>query len=494
MPFAEYMPLRTIGWPCQRARSTWCAGLRRRAPRRACCSSARSTLGDVICFEVAYDGIVRDTVTGGAQLLVVQTNNATFDEAEARQQLAMVAAAGGRARPDGVMASTVGVSAYRRHRRRGRPDATASSTLRGVIVRDGAAADRGTLATRSARWPEMALPWRWSLALAGRGARCAAAWRREQRRARPGGAVSDVDGYAGTLGRVLVVIPTYNEAENLPLIVDRVRGRVPEVDMLVADDNSPDGTGEIADELAAADDHVHVLHRAGKQGLGAAYLAGFALGPRQGYDVVVEMDADGSHPPEELPQLLDGARRRRPGARLALGARRQGGQLAAAPAAALPRRQHLHAAGAGHAGPATPPAATAAYRVRGAARRSTLDDVASQGYCFQVDLAWRTAAHGLPGRRGADHVRRAGARGQQDEQRHHGRVVVAHRGLGPVRPARAAARQAPLRTCDRPQAAPERFGHARRCPYVRRSHAVLQTSRKNAEWGRRCGSCFSWPS
>ena len=105
----------------------------------------------------------------------------------------------------------------------------------------------------------------------------------------------------GDLGRIVVVIPTYNEIDNLERIVGRVRAAVPEAHVLVADDNSPDGTGKLADELAAADDHVHVMHRAGKQGLGAAYLAGFAWALEQGYDVVVEMDADGSHQPEQLP-------------------------------------------------------------------------------------------------------------------------------------------------------------------------------------------------
>ncbi|HET9517378.1 MAG TPA: glycosyltransferase, partial [Actinoplanes sp.] len=115
------------------------------------------------------------------------------------------------------------------------------------------------------------------------------------------------EGYPG-VGRVVVIIPTYNEADNIRLITDRVRRAVPAVDILVADDNSPDGTGDIADELAAADDHIHVLHRPGKQGLGAAYLAGFAWARERGYDAVVEMDADGSHRPEELPSLLDAAR------------------------------------------------------------------------------------------------------------------------------------------------------------------------------------------
>ena len=87
--------------------------------------------------------------------------------------------------------------------------------------------------------------------------------------------------------RVLVIIPTYNEVDNIERIVLRVRQVVPEADVLVADDNSPDGTGRLADELAAADQHVHVMHRIGKEGLGAAYLAGFEWGLQRGYDVLV---------------------------------------------------------------------------------------------------------------------------------------------------------------------------------------------------------------
>lgn len=110
---------------------------------------------------------------------------------------------------------------------------------------------------------------------------------------------------AASVDRVLVIIPTYNEIENLDPITAGLRTATPDVHILVVDDNSPDGTGERADELAASDDHIHVLHRAGKEGLGAAYLAGFAWGLDEGYDVLVEFDADGSHAPEDLPRVLD---------------------------------------------------------------------------------------------------------------------------------------------------------------------------------------------
>src|SRR5260370_6699230 len=95
------------------------------------------------------------------------------------------------------------------------------------------------------------------------------------------------------MGRVLVVVPTYNEIANLEPIVTRLRAAVQEAHVLVVDDGSPDGTGQLADRLAAADDQVHVLHRRDKAGLGAAYIAGFHWATSEGFDVAVEMDADG---------------------------------------------------------------------------------------------------------------------------------------------------------------------------------------------------------
>lgn len=123
----------------------------------------------------------------------------------------------------------------------------------------------------------------------------------------------------GSLGTVLVIIPTYDEADNIEWIVSRVRASVPEAHILVADDNSPDGTGKIVDQIADGDAHVHALHRQGKEGLGAAYLAGFRWGIDHGYGVLVEMDTDGSHQPEQLPQLLGGPAGRGSRPRVALG-------------------------------------------------------------------------------------------------------------------------------------------------------------------------------
>jgi dolichol-phosphate mannosyltransferase len=190
------------------------------------------------------------------------------------------------------------------------------------------------------------------------------------------------------LGRVLVVIPTYNEAENLEAVVDRLRAAVPEADVLVVDDGSPDGTGEIADRLAAADASVHVLHRAVKAGLGAAYIAGFRWALADGYDAVVEMDSDGSHAPEELPRLLTALRE----ADLVIGSRWvPGGQIRNWPL----YRQIISVGGSTYARvllrfPVRD--STSGYRAfrRQVLEDIKLDEVASQGYCFQIDLAWKT--------------------------------------------------------------------------------------------------------
>lgn len=197
-----------------------------------------------------------------------------------------------------------------------------------------------------------------------------------------------------TESHVLVCIPTYDEAANIARIVGRVRTAVPTAHILVADDNSPDGTGQLADGLAAADDHVHVLHRPGKQGLGAAYLDAFAWALDRGYDVIVEMDADGSHRPEQLPSLLAQIEN---GADLVLGSRWvDGGQVVNWPR----RREVLSRGGNTYARLALGVPlhdATGGYRAFTAASLKALDlqGVESQGYCFQVDLARRAVAAGL---------------------------------------------------------------------------------------------------
>lgn len=104
--------------------------------------------------------------------------------------------------------------------------------------------------------------------------------------------------------KTLTIIPTYNEIESLPITVERLRAAVPESDVLIVDDNSPDGTGDLAEEMRKSDQQIHVLHRTAKNGLGGAYIAGFRWGLERDYDIFVELDADGSHQPEQLPDLL----------------------------------------------------------------------------------------------------------------------------------------------------------------------------------------------
>jgi dolichol-phosphate mannosyltransferase len=195
------------------------------------------------------------------------------------------------------------------------------------------------------------------------------------------------------IDRIVVLIPTYNERENVSLIVSRLRVAVPGADILILDDNSPDGTGEVADQLAAEDSQVRVLHRTSKAGLGAAYLAGFSWALEQGYDVLVEMDADGSHQPEQLPTLLMALAN----ADVALGSRWvPGGSVVNWPMhrKALSRGGNLYVRlllGM-PIGDAT--GGFRAYRAS-ALRAVDLHEVASQGYCFQVDLAWRAIRGGL---------------------------------------------------------------------------------------------------
>lgn len=198
--------------------------------------------------------------------------------------------------------------------------------------------------------------------------------------------------------RVLVVVPTYNEKESIPGALSRLLEHVPDADVLVVDDASPDGTGPLVEQIAADDRaagvarSVTVLHRAGKQGLGAAYVAGFAWALERGYDVVVEMDADGSHRAQDLPRLLAAV----PQADLVLGSRWvPGGEVVN-----WPKNREVLSRGANtytrlllgipvHD-------ATGGFRAYRAdlLRELQLTDVASRGYCFQIDMTLRSLRAG----------------------------------------------------------------------------------------------------
>lgn len=191
----------------------------------------------------------------------------------------------------------------------------------------------------------------------------------------------------------LVIVPTYNELAGLEEILHRIRAAVPEAHVLVVDDASPDGTGRLADAIAERDAAISVLHRTGKDGLGKAYLAGFAIGLEQGYDLIVQLDADGSHPPEQLQRMLELARG---GGDLVIGSRWvEGGAVRNWPR----YRQAISRFGNAYSRTVLRSRIrdiTAGYRVF---RASTLhglelESVASQGYCFQVELAWRVERRG----------------------------------------------------------------------------------------------------
>ena len=233
-------------------------------------------------------------------------------------------------------------------------------------------------------------------------------------------------------------MPTYNERENLETMAARVRSAVPDADLLVVDDNSPDGTGDLADKLAAEDSHVRVLHRPGKGGLGAAYLAGFSWALEQDYGAVVEMDADGSHQPEQLPVLLDALRQ----ADVVLGSRWvPGGRVLNWPKSreVLSRGANIYA----RLMLGIPlKDATGGYRVYRAwhaaghpARRDRVPGLLLSGRPGPP-----RAELGPAGGGGADHVRGADPRFQQDEQVHHGGGVLADRSLGAGVPLGGAAR------------------------------------------------------
>jgi len=196
------------------------------------------------------------------------------------------------------------------------------------------------------------------------------------------------------MGRALIVVPTYNERDNVVEVVERFLAAAPEAELLFVDDNSPDGTGELLDQLAAEDQRVHVLHRAGKLGLGTAYLDGFRWGLARGYEYLLEMDADFSHDPQYLPELL---RLARDGADVVIGSRyvdgggtenwgvgrkmiSRGGSLYARTVLGVKVRDLT--------------SGFICYRRR-ALEAIDLDAVRSNGYSFQIEMKYRAIRAGL---------------------------------------------------------------------------------------------------
>jgi dolichol-phosphate mannosyltransferase len=194
-------------------------------------------------------------------------------------------------------------------------------------------------------------------------------------------------------GRVVIVMPTYNERQNMEIIAGRIREAVPDADLLVVDDNSPDGTGDLADKLAEKDPHVQVMHRTEKAGLGRAYVAGFTWALESGYDLIVEMDADGSHRPEDLPRLLATSDQ----ADAVIGSRYVPGGTVVN----WPKSREFLSKGANIYNRimlgVRVKDATGGFRVYRAAtlRKIDLNGIESAGYCFQIDMTLRVLQGGM---------------------------------------------------------------------------------------------------
>jgi dolichol-phosphate mannosyltransferase len=191
------------------------------------------------------------------------------------------------------------------------------------------------------------------------------------------------------VNEALIIVPTYNERENLPRMAQKLLSLPVKVDLLVVDDNSPDGTGKLADELAARHPEIHVLHRAEKNGLGRAYIAGFQWALEHSYEFIFEIDCDFSHDPDDIPRFLEAAKKQ--DADLVLGSRYDGGVRVLN----WPLKRLMLSRSAGvyvnliTGMPFTDP--TGGYKCfrRRALEAIRLDDVRSNGYSFQVELTHR---------------------------------------------------------------------------------------------------------
>jgi dolichol-phosphate mannosyltransferase len=194
--------------------------------------------------------------------------------------------------------------------------------------------------------------------------------------------------------RALVIVPTYNEIENIDRIVPRILSQDERLEVLIVDDNSPDGTGDVADQLVAQNPRIHVLHRAGKQGLGKAYLAGFHWALERGYDFIFEMDADFSHDPSHLPEFLAAVQ----DADLVLGSRYRHGKVTVVnwPMSRLilsyAANIYARAITGLELGDAT--GGFKCFR-RKVLEAIPLDQVRSNGYAFQIEMSFRAWKRGF---------------------------------------------------------------------------------------------------
>ena len=390
----------------------------------------------MICFEVAYDELVRDTrrrrrratcsscrPTTRPTAVPASPSSSSRCRGCARSSTAAPcssprpAAISAIIAPDGHgRAVAAGVHAPATSWRRAAARQRSPSPTGSARCRSGSRRAAGC-----SRWPG-----RRDRAARGSDGRSA----RPTTRKRPRGAGAVSDTTFADLGRIVVIVPTYNErGEHRAASSAGCARRVPEADVLVVDDNSPDGTGELADALAAADAQVHVLHRAGKAGLGRGVPRRVRLGPGRR---LRRARRDGRRRLAPARAAAPAARPRcgrRPGARARAGCRAVRSSTGRVPRKLLSRGGSLYT----RVALGVPMHdATGGYRAfrAGALRRLDLDAVEAQGYCFQVDLAWRAVRAGLRVRRGADHVRRARARRLQDEPRIVARGALAGHGLG----------------------------------------------------------------
>jgi apolipoprotein N-acyltransferase len=346
--------------------------------------AAGTRIGDLICFEIGIDEIPRNLVRGGAAFIVSQANNSDFGHtAEAFQQEALVrlqAISTGRSI---VHASTVATTEIVDPQ--GRVLSATRAFEPGAAIATIPLSDELTPAMRFFGWVDWT-----SLALAVLGALILLDLQ-VLKRITSGSSQPhlldsiEVDREAPL--NTLVIMPTYNEAESIQRIAGHLLEVVAGVDLLIVDDNSPDGTGALADAMAAANPRVHVLHRTEKNGLGPAYLAGFAWGFEHKYDYLVEMDADGSHRAEDLLSLLAQAANHD----LVIGSRWvKGGKVVNWPLSRqiISRVGNIYARTMLRTGIRD---ITAGFRVFRSdfLKQLDLSTVASAGYSFQVEMAWR---------------------------------------------------------------------------------------------------------
>ena len=383
VPFGEYVPDR----PFWRALAPNLIDLISRGyefgKRPGIFDTAGTRIGALICFEIGIDEVSHNLVTSGAKLIVSQANNADFGHTdEAAQQEALVrlqAIATGRYVVHASTVATTEIVAPDGTVLTGTEPFTAAAAL-GIVGLSGGL----TPAMRFFGWVDY-------LALAA--AALAVLILIDLQILRlisgktQGRILESLEVNREATLNTLVIMPTYNEAQNIRNIAGHLLSTVPDVKLLIVDDNSPDGTGKIADEMAAENPRVNVLHRTEKNGLGPAYLAGFAWGFNNGFEYLVEMDADGSHRAEDLIKMLAIA----PQNDLVIGSRWvKGGKVVNWPLS----RQIISRTGNAYARimlGAGIRDITAGFRVFRASFLQSLDlaSVASAGYSFQVEMAWR---------------------------------------------------------------------------------------------------------